>query len=119
MKKVPNKIGHIIEEHNGDNTHTVQRLQAHHQSQQPMLLKPLMSCSIQLYETPSNSTNYMTIDDMQIPISGYQNVATKTKPKIENPTKRSNPPNQKIPPKTHWEIWKERSECALTRLNYD
>ena len=37
MKKVPNKIGHIIEELNGDNTHTVQRLQAHHQSQQPML----------------------------------------------------------------------------------
>ena len=60
-----------------------------------MLLKPLMPCSIQLYETPSNSTNYMTIDDMQIPISDYQNVATKTKPKIENPTKISNPPNQK------------------------
>ena len=78
-----------------------------------------MPCSIQLYETPSNSTNYMTIDDMQIPISDYQNVATKTKPKIENPTKRSNPPNQKIPPKTQWEIWKKRLECALTRLNYD
>ena len=54
-----------------------------------------MPCSIQLYETPSNSTNYMTIDDMQIPISGYQNVATKTKPKFENPTKISNPPDQK------------------------
>ena len=38
MKKVPNKIGHTIEELNGDNTHTVQRLQAHHQSQQPILL---------------------------------------------------------------------------------
>ena len=38
MKKRYQNIGHIIEELNGDNTHTVQRLQAHHQSQQPMLL---------------------------------------------------------------------------------
>ena len=36
----------------------------------------------------NNSTNYMTINDMQILISGKQNVATKTKPII-----------LKIPPK--------------------
>ena len=42
-----------------------------------------------------------TMNDIQIPISGKENVATRTKPKFNNPTKRSNPPNQKIPPKTH------------------
>ena len=67
-----------------------------------------MPCSIQLHETPSNSTNYMTImNDKQIPISGKENVATKTKPKFDNPTKRSNPPNQKHHPK-HTEKFEKR-----------
>ena len=41
----------------------------------------------------------MTNNDMQIPISGLQNEATKKPPIIDNPTKKSNPPNQKTPPK--------------------
>ena len=36
-----------------------------------------------------------TMNDIQIPISGKENVATRTKPKFNNPTKTSNPPNQK------------------------
>ena len=72
------------------------------QPQQPMLLILTHAMQHPLHETPNNSTNYMTtMNDIQIPISGKENVATRTKPKFENPTKRSNPPNQKIPPKTH------------------
>ena len=47
-----------------------------------------MPCSIQLHETPNNSTNYMTtMNDIQIPISGKENVATRTKPKLTIPPK--------------------------------
>ena len=36
---------------------------------------------------------------------------------VEKPTKKTNPPNQKIQPKTHWKSWKRRLECALTKTN--
>ena len=76
-------------ERNGDNTHTMQRLQAYHQSQQLMLLKPLMPCSTQPHETPTNSTSNMTINDMQIPISG-QKCSHQRNPKIlKNPPKKN------------------------------
>ena len=74
-------------ERNGDNTHTVQRLLAYHQSQQPMLPKPPMPCSTQPHETPTNSTSNMTINDMQIPISGQKCSHQRNPKNLKNPPK--------------------------------
>ena len=61
---------------NGDNTYTVQRLQAYHHSTQLILIYTHMPCSIHLHETPAIASTYWLL----IMICRFQSLAYKMKP---------------------------------------